>query len=141
MMKLSNTTAQRWGKGAAQGAVPLLQSARASSQTSERSSSRGSGGRRKAARSSRKLQKVCVLNSPRSYWLHPSLFHPLSLTHVFSLPKVTDTLITLNTKGLPFALKKKTLFIDGRTGEKDVYETYAAGAYRAGSAERGAGQR
>ncbi len=33
------------------------------------------------------------------------------------------------------------LFIDCRTGEKDVDEAYAAGAHRTGSAEGGPGQR
>lgn len=58
-MKLSSTTAPWWARGAA----PLPQSARASSPPLARSSSRGSGGRRKAATCSRKLQKVCGVNS------------------------------------------------------------------------------
>lgn len=58
-MKLSSTKAQWWEKGAAWGTVP--QSVRASSLPLARSSSHGSGGRRKAARSSRKLRKVSDL--------------------------------------------------------------------------------
>lgn len=61
-MKLSSTTAQWWERGAARGTAPLPQSVRASSRPLARSSSRGSGGRRKAATGSRRLQKVCVFN-------------------------------------------------------------------------------
>lgn len=56
MMKPSSTTAQWWEKGAARGTAP--QNVRASSLPLARSSNRGSGGRRKAVRSSKKLQKV-----------------------------------------------------------------------------------
>jgi len=58
MMKVTTSTAPWGAKRARQGTTPLLPSAKASSLPWVRSSNPGSGGRRKAARSLRKLQKV-----------------------------------------------------------------------------------
>ena len=58
-MKLSSRKARQEGRGGALRMAPHFPNARASSPRSGRSSSPGSGGRRKAATSFRKLPKVC----------------------------------------------------------------------------------
>lgn len=86
-MKLSSTTAQWWEMVAARGKAPRSGKAE-SSLPSARFSNRGSGGRRKAARSLRKPQKVGVntvySKSLSSLILSHSPFHQHS--PLFSYP-------------------------------------------------------
>lgn len=102
MMKVSSTTA-RWWERQARETAPLPQNAKASSPALARSSSHGSGERRKAARNSTKRQKVCVFNC---VWRDVN--SPTSPTHLaFSTPQCM-----VQRAMIPFCYSKITFFLN-----------------------------
>lgn len=135
-MKLSSTTALWWERGATRGTAPLPQSVRASSPPSARSSSRGSGGRRKAATCSRRLQKVCgvnLLRSEREWAPSPppfslvisvtSSFHQNSSMHVF-LPECYRPLLALQSAPTTRQLAANKISASLNSGAWNVTDFY-----------------